>query len=75
MPWSSDDEEEDRGWTLEANTHRAAYDRRRMGTEWEAELWTLYRSLIDYSESQGFPFFAHNRLGFDDFVEFVLAHS
>lgn len=74
MPWSSD-EDEDCEWTLEANAGRAAYDARQLGIEWHDELWTLYRATVEYSQSQGFPFFPNNRLSFNDFADFVLAHS
>lgn len=74
MPWSSD-EEEDHGWTIEANRGRAQYESRRLGFEWQDELWTLFRATVEYSHSQGFPFFANDRLSFQDFADFVLAHS
>lgn len=73
--WSSDDDSQDDGCTLEANQGREKYRQVTMGDEYEDELWSFYRCILDYCRSQGLPFFPNHKLDFRTFVDFVLAHS
>ena len=76
MVWSSDSDEEDHGWTQEANRHRPLLEARRTAEVNQDELWNLYRCLLDYCGQQGYPFFAGGRrLSYEAFAEFVIAHS
>ena len=75
MVWSSDSDEEDKGWTLEANRHRLAPEAHHFVDDNEDELWNLYQCILDKCRVEGYPFFINNKLPFQDFVDFVLRHS
>lgn len=75
MVWSSDSEGDDKGWTLEANRHRAGQAAARYAEENDDELWNLYRCLIDKCVQEGYPFFVDGRLDYRDFVRFALRHA
>lgn len=76
MAWSSDSDEEDRGWTLEANRGRRQHEVQQMARGNHDELWNLYRCLLEYCRGQGYPFFrGGTSLAFADFADFVVRFS
>lgn len=76
MVWSSSDsDEEDRGWTIEANRNLGSLKIQDYVDTHQDELWNMYRCILDKCASEGYPFFINNKLPFADFVDFVIRHS
>lgn len=75
MVWSSESDDDDMGWTLEANRHRPLQEARKYIEDNGDELWTLYQCILDKCSQEGYPFFTQGRLSYQAFVAFVLRHS